>query len=402
MKKFLFFIVVLAIPLRGYGFPDIPRSDWSLSTLMDFFEEPQYFDRGINTLKVEWVGYDWDKHTMNIFGRSRDHSIVLTKGRYEPLHCHITDKGGKSEVPISKEEYQHPKYKDRLVWFFYFEKGVLAIELSKNSMGKIRWANSRWQTHEMIDETRPSKDEIDDMTPIHKAIESNNWSLTESLIETGADLDSCALIDKGKQKYIAPPAIRLVLKASPSLSEYENKTILNLIKKLIYKGTDLDVLFNPCWGDANCEGSCITTQGNSLLIYSITGDHWEKDWIDLAELLLNVGVDPNFSYGRSKWKPIQFALQNPTIEKTKLLLDYGSSVSDIDCFSWLGFTFDANEFKQIVRLLINSGADPHRRSDRGLETTQIRQCIRNLKKMSDDNPFKSEIMQFLEQINWDG
>ncbi len=113
-----------------------------------------------------------------------------------------------------------------------------------------------------------------------------------------------------------------------------------------------------------------------------------------------MGIDPNFDYGRSKWTPIQFALQHPTIEKVKLLLDYGSSVSDIDCFSWLGFTSDAKEFKQIVYLLIDNGANPHRHSDRGLETTQIRQCIRNLKTMSDDNPFKSEIMEFLEEINW--
>ncbi len=223
MKKFFLFIVILTTPLKGFCFPDIPRSDWNLDTLMDFFEEPQYFDRGsvfLNVVRTE--------NRMTIGGRSRNHSIFLEKWTYLPIQCRITDKTGQSEYPLSKEEYQHPKYKNRLVWFFYFEKGVLVIEPSKDGLGKIHWASCRWQTYEMIDETSPPKDEI---PLIHKAIESNDWTLTESLIETGVDIDSYALINMGRQKYFGPPAIRLVKKINPSLSEQENKTILNLIKK---------------------------------------------------------------------------------------------------------------------------------------------------------------------------
>lgn len=265
-------------------------------------------------------------------------------------------------------------------------------EMNKNQTSKKSLANESNNTN----------------TSLHRAIEANNWQLVEVLIESGHNLDSCELIiGSGRQKYNAPPAIRLALKANPSLSRHENKIILGFIKKIILNGANLRLEYNPCWGDdPKCEGNCITTQGNSLLIYSLTGDYWESEWIKIAELLLKNGVNPNINHGRSKWKPIQFALQMPTIEKVELLLRFGASLSEIDCFSWLGFTsvigrYDAGEFKHIVQLLLANGADPHRYSDRIESRRQIEQCIQNIDILPVSQEFRNEVKPFLQQISSD-
>jgi len=134
----------------------------------------------------------------------------------------------------------------------------------------------------------------------------------------------------------------------------------------------------------------------------------------LSEVELPQTVNPStsVSVGSSPTAPtlypkLNFTTKSPlyghSLSTIQLLLDFGFDVSDIDCFSWLGFPKSAHEFKEIVLLLISSGANPSRISERRSsidpQMSQLDQCLRNVMAISDidvrNKQFKAEIIPFL-------
>lgn len=80
-------------------------------------------------------------------------------------------------------------------------------------------------------------------------------------------------------------------------------------------------------------------------------------------------------------------------------LDFGFDVSDIDCFSWLSFPRSTQEFKEIVLLLISSGANPSRISERVAfhvhpQVSQLDQCLRNVISISDTDIKFKEFLKY--------
>jgi ankyrin repeat protein len=221
------------------------------------------------------------------------------------------------------------------------------------------------------------------LNEINQAIEIEDWGKVERLISEGIGLNELELIKTVNQSWIASAPIRLAHKACQIFNgpEETRKKCLYLLNKMIHRA-DLNIKYNPCAQDVPGHPYvCTTTIGESLLIYSITSDQYDKEWLEITKSLLSQNVSPNGEYGRSKWHPVQFAVQIPELGKIKLLLKYGAVVSGVDCFSWMGFaknpdgSYDTNSTKNIIALLMRHGANPDQQSSRNPKISQKKQFI---------------------------
>lgn len=273
---------------------------------------------------------------------------------------------------------------------------------------------------------------------LHEAIETSDWHKVEALIDAKDWQEESEIVaDEVNMPYCILPTSTVLLEAfrttpnqRPSNS-FGTKPIqhlspekrIELIKKLIQGGLNLDLKVGREYRDfdwrdklilkgvalygkdlTSIDSKGLLTQGQNLMLHAVMTNYPCFLKRDLIETLIDHGVDINFRHPNNQTTLIQFVLQMPDLETVQLLLDLGSDVSDIDCFSWLGFPKSAEEFKEVVLLLLSSGANASRTSERASshiypKVSQLDQCLRNVIAVSDtdvrNKEFKAEIIPFL-------
>ena len=184
-------------------------------------------------------------------------------------------------------------------------------------------------TDELRDETQ---------TPLHVAIDKENWDTVHLLLEAGADTEVRNSWDL--------TALFMALSGGRA----------DIVQELIDHGADLD---------AKCE-------------YSFKGVKWTplhaascNAILPITRMLLEHGVNPNAPDNLGK-TALHLASSNGQITAVELLLEYGANVDVQHEEGWTPLHEAAYNLKlQVVAILLNRGADPHAQTDKGETPIQL-------------------------------
>lgn len=212
---------------------------------------------------------------------------------------------------------------------------------------------------------------------------AHDWTAAAALIEAGIGINS----KDGPAGYT--PIVRLMMLAVHGHPPYrENGT--KLLRNLILKGIDISL---PMGYSLN--------QGQFVLagVGLFYNPHLNAE-LDL--FLTKYPIDLNSFPKGNGMNPIQQALQSSYIDMVKILLQHGSKVDKIDCFSYLfNHTNIAAEMKEMISLLINHGANPLRASDLDPKMTSIDHLLKKILSLPNDNhyaDYKREMIPYLMNL----
>lgn len=122
------------------------------------------------------------------------------------------------------------------------------------------------------------------------------------------------------------------------------------------------------------EDEITNVNGRSLLHYAI----FEKK-LNLLEELLRKGYDVN-SKDSDGWTPLHYAVQDNRVDFVNLLLKYKADINAKDGYGNTVIaraTFSAEGNGDIIRLLIDKGADPKIPNDSGVSAIDLAKRIGN-------------------------
>ena len=208
------------------------------------------------------------------------------------------------------------------------------------------------------------KDKTDN-TVVYLAVQKGNLSIVEQILNFHPE------INDGNNRNILNVAIygnntqyqaiiELLLNYGFSLNiEEENnynllfaavaKGYLNVVKILLDHCTDINILHDPETPKASYN---LSSQKAHTLLHCAT----KKKHESVAELLINYGADVNIK-DQAGYPPIFYAIDTSDIKITKLLLNNGADIHGIQCKTQLLNIAVKKEYKEIVEILLQHGAD---------------------------------------------
>tara|TARA_Y100000389_G_C17445394_1_gene511276 strand:- start:773 stop:1987 length:1215 start_codon:yes stop_codon:yes gene_type:complete len=227
-------------------------------------------------------------------------------------------------------------------------------------------------------------------TPLSTACESVNLDIIKLLLDAGADpnknytgetniswiiagidqsdsIDALKLLlDTGANPNDGKPIVELITLLEISFLEvYEKKVIIEMTKLLLDGGASLNIhtqiLNIPC----------------------------EKGEIEMVELLLSKGANPNRKDYYNGHLPLIMAVSYEHIDIVKLLLESGADPNLQDDGGWTAIMVAVEGKLNIISLLLVAGADPYIKNKGGMNAFTINK-----------NPFyRSFIESYLESRN---
>jgi cytohesin len=151
-----------------------------------------------------------------------------------------------------------------------------------------------------------------------------------------------------------------------TLFEAVNKGDIEQIKQLIANGADV----NAKWGDTNTkqekENSSSWEADNTPLYYAA-----DSNKMDVVKLLVEAGANVN----AGQWPPLPTAVGEKNMGMVEYLIDHGADV-DFNDGGWTLLMESFSSGKEMVKLLIDRGADIHVRCEWVGGVTALHRAIR--------------------------
>ena len=211
-------------------------------------------------------------------------------------------------------------------------------------------------------------------TALARAVLSGNIPVFQLLVNEGADVNTT---DKSMRSPLLLSVVSNRIEFTRALIERGanvNAKTINGVTPLghaVAKGrTDFVDLLLSSGADPN-----ISDKGSRPLIYACVSGR-----LDLVDKLLVHGADPNCSdSNQDDFTPLIYAVKSGNIKLVNRLLSAGAKVDIPDSqgitplMHATSVCGDSSEYRAIIDVLLDGGADPHRRHDLGLSALDIAQ-----------------------------